>query len=72
MHPQSSGYYAPYQPAPFTGGSNGGGGFSLAGRSAWDTVEGLTGKDARRQLEKGVKTLAQSEFPNESGVLVLS
>ncbi|KAG1741796.1 uncharacterized protein EDB91DRAFT_1129404 [Suillus paluster] len=56
-HPQSQSYYAPNQSAPTWTGNGGGGGFGLAGR-ALDTVEGLAGRDARRQLE----TLAQSEF----------
>lgn len=55
MHPQSQNYYAPNQSAPTWTGNGGGGGFSLAGR-ALDKVEGIAGRDARRQLE----SLAQS------------
>lgn len=54
-HPQSQGYYAPNQSAPTWTGNGGGGGFNLAGR-ALDRLEGIAGRDARRQLEN----LAQS------------
>ncbi|KIK92080.1 hypothetical protein PAXRUDRAFT_830308 [Paxillus rubicundulus Ve08.2h10] len=50
MHPQSSSYYASSPSASFGGG----------GRNAWDTVEGIAGKDARRQLEKKMKSLTQT------------
>ncbi|KAG2361877.1 hypothetical protein BDR07DRAFT_1461174 [Suillus spraguei] len=49
IHPQSQTYYAPNQSAPGT--SNGGrSGSNLAGR-ALDTLEGIAGRDARRQVE---------------------
>jgi hypothetical protein len=50
MHPQHSSYYVQNN----GGGGGGGGGFT--GR-ALDTLEGITGRDARRQLE----TLAKSK-----------
>lgn len=54
-HPQSQSYYAPNQSAPTWTSNGGGGGFNLAGR-ALDRLEGIAGRDARRQLEN----LAQS------------
>ncbi|KAG0703458.1 hypothetical protein DFH29DRAFT_998455 [Suillus ampliporus] len=51
-HPQSPSYYAPNQSAPASTGNGGGGGLNRA----LDTLEGIAGRDARRQLE----TLAQS------------
>ncbi|KAG2134589.1 uncharacterized protein EDB93DRAFT_1331237 [Suillus bovinus] len=54
-HPQTQSYYAPNQPAPNWTGNGGGGGFNLAGR-ALNTLEGIAGRDARRQVEN----LAQS------------
>lgn len=54
IHPQSQNYYAPNQSPP-TWTGNDGGGFNLSGR-ALDRLEGIAGRDARRQLEN----LAQS------------
>ncbi|KIJ14829.1 hypothetical protein PAXINDRAFT_169514 [Paxillus involutus ATCC 200175] len=59
MHPQSSSYYAPFSSAPY-GAGRGAGGFGIGGRNAWDTVEEIAGKDARRQLEKRMKSLTQT------------
>lgn len=71
IHPQSSGYYAPYgQGSPYGSAYNndgynatnndGGVGGRIAGR-ALSAVESVAGRDARAQLERGVKTLANSK-----------
>ncbi|KAG6328895.1 hypothetical protein ID866_10194 [Astraeus odoratus] len=71
-HPQSSGYYASYAQGSSYGGAynnhnyNTGGNregartVGLAGK-ALSAVESVAGRDARVQLEKGVKTLANSK-----------
>ncbi|KAL4064790.1 hypothetical protein V8B97DRAFT_1875763 [Scleroderma yunnanense] len=70
MHPQSSGYYAPYvQGSPYgsaynnygynTSNNDGGVGGQFAGR-ALNAVESVAGRDVRAQLERGVKTLANT------------
>lgn len=70
IHPQSSGYYAPYGQGPPYGSAysndgynatnnDGGVGGRIAGR-ALSAVESVAGRDARAQLERGVKTLANT------------
>ncbi|KAI6153059.1 hypothetical protein BKA82DRAFT_4085541 [Pisolithus tinctorius] len=70
-HPQSSGYYAPYAQDSSYGGTTYGNynynpngqndgntrGGTLAGR-ALSVVENVAGRDARAQVERGVKTIA--------------
>lgn len=74
IHPQSSGYYAPYgQGSPYGGAydnygysnatnNDGGVGGRIAGR-ALSAVESVAGRDARAQLERGVRSLANSKWP---------